>query len=53
VIFTGLLSDRLGSRMALLVFGGVLLLGCVLVGLALWLSARTAAAQSPQLQVRN
>ena len=40
VIFTGLLSDRLGSRTALVVFGAVLLAGCGVVALALWLSAR-------------
>ncbi|MBI6953037.1 MFS transporter [Pseudomonas sp. B21-023] len=44
VIFTGLLSDRLGSRLALIVFGGVLLLGCAAVALALWLvSVRSPA----------
>ncbi|MEX5362133.1 MFS transporter [Pseudomonas guariconensis] len=40
VIFTGLLSDRLGSRTALVVFGAVLLAGCGVVALTLWLSAR-------------
>jgi len=43
VIFTGLLSDRLGSGMALLMFGGVLLLGCAAVALALVVSARDSA----------
>ncbi|RCL29149.1 MFS transporter [Pseudomonas sp. AFG_SD02_1510_Pfu_092] len=47
VIFTGLLSDRLGSRLALLVFGGVLLVGCVAVGLALWWSARASSRARP------
>lgn len=42
VIFTGLLSDRLGSQLALLVFGEVLVVGCVVVGLALWWSAKPA-----------
>jgi MFS family permease len=50
VIFTGLLSDRLGSRLALLVFGGVLLVGCVAVGLALWWSARASSRASPLTQ---
>jgi len=40
VIFTGVLSDQLGPRVALLVFGGVLVLGCAAVALALVLSAR-------------
>ncbi|HYQ49236.1 MAG TPA: MFS transporter [Pseudomonas sp.] len=40
VIFTGVLSDQLGPRVALLVFGGVLGLGCAAVALALVLSAR-------------
>ena len=50
VIFTGLLSDRLGSRMALLVFGGVLVVGCAAVGLALCWSGRalSPASQLPQ-----
>ncbi|QXI39835.1 MFS transporter [Pseudomonas xantholysinigenes] len=43
VIFTGLLSDRLGSRMALQVFGGVLLLGCAAVALALWRASRASS----------
>lgn len=38
VIFTGVLSDRWGTQVALLVFGGVLLIGCVLVALALMLT---------------
>ncbi|WP_296235411.1 MFS transporter [Pseudomonas sp. UBA4617] len=45
VIFTGLLSDRLGSRLALLVFGGVLTVGCVALGLAL-LSGSLKTAQA-------
>ncbi|MFP3406964.1 MFS transporter [Pseudomonas sp. SIMBA_065] len=53
VIFTGLLSDRLGARVALLVFGGVLVLGCVLVGLALVVSARAALPEKPLVQVRH
>lgn len=53
VIFTGLLSDRLGARVALLVFGGVLVLGCVLVGLALMAAARAALAEKPLVQVRH
>ena len=36
VIFTGLLADRLGSGLALLVFGAALLVGCLLVGIRLW-----------------
>jgi len=50
VIFTGLLSDRLGSQMALLVFGGVLVVGCAAVGLALWWAGRalSPASQLPQ-----
>lgn len=40
VIVTGLLSDRLGSRLALLVFGLVLVMGCLVVGVTLWWSAR-------------
>jgi len=47
VIFTGLLSDRLGSGMALLMFGGVLLLGCAAVALALVVSARDSAHSEP------
>ncbi|MDR2306746.1 MAG: MFS transporter [Paucimonas sp.] len=43
VIFTGLLSDHLGSRMALVLFGGVLVLGCAAVALALWKSSRALA----------
>jgi MFS family permease len=47
VIFTGVLSDQLGPRVALLAFGGVLVLGCAAVALALLLSARTSSlAQS-------
>ena len=42
VIFTGVLSDQLGSRVALLAFGGVLVLGCAAVALALVLSARAS-----------
>lgn len=42
VIFTGLLSDRLGSRMALVLFGIALLLGCVAVVVALLVSARVS-----------
>ncbi|MFT0867467.1 MFS transporter [Pseudomonas sp. CAM1A] len=45
VIFTGLLSDRLGSRLALIVFGGVLLLGCAAVALALWLASVRSPAR--------
>lgn len=47
VIFTGMLSDRLGARVALLVFGGVLFLGCAAVALALLLSARDSARCEP------
>ncbi|MEN4828766.1 MFS transporter [Pseudomonas sp. P39-UII1] len=47
VIFTGVLSDRLGSGMALLMFGGVLLLGCAAVALALVVSARDSAYSEP------
>ncbi|MFF5868007.1 MFS transporter [Pseudomonas sp. NPDC012596] len=47
VIFTGVLSDRLGSGMALLMFGGVLLLGCAAVALALVVSARDSADSAP------
>jgi len=47
VIFTGVLSDRLGSGMALLMFGGVLLLGCAAVALALVVSARDSAHSEP------
>ncbi|MOA19720.1 hypothetical protein D3C78_1401230 [compost metagenome] len=36
VIFTGLLADRLGSRVALLVFGAGLLIGCLLVAVRLF-----------------
>ncbi|QXH37121.1 MFS transporter [Pseudomonas muyukensis] len=43
VIFTGLLSDHLGPRMALMVFGGLLVLGCAAVALALWRSAKALA----------
>ena len=42
VIFTGVLSDQLGPRVALLAFGGVLVLGCAAVALALVLSARAS-----------
>ncbi|MGE6824689.1 MFS transporter [Pseudomonas soli] len=45
VIFTGLLSDRLGSRLALIVFGGVLLLGCAAVALTLWLASLRSPAR--------
>nr|WP_225776807.1 MFS transporter [Pseudomonas sp. Marseille-Q3773] len=45
VIVTGLLSDRLGARLALLVFGGMLTVGCVALGLAL-LSGSLKAAQA-------
>lgn len=45
VIVTGLLSDRLGARLALLVFGGALTVGCVALGLAL-LSGSLKAAQA-------
>ena len=44
VIFTGLLSDQLGTRTALLVFGAILLLGCLLVIAAL---LRTGKALAP------
>ncbi|WP_043201117.1 MFS transporter [Pseudomonas putida] len=47
VIFTGLLSDRLGSQLALLAFGGVLVVGCAAVGLALWWSARASSRACP------
>lgn len=43
VIFTGLLSDHLGARMALMVFGGLLVLGCAAVALALSRSAKALA----------
>jgi MFS family permease len=49
VILTGLLVDRLGAGTALLVFGLVLLLGCLLVGLALWRSHK--ALSTGQLAV--
>ncbi|ORT71918.1 MFS transporter [Pseudomonas mosselii] len=39
VIFTGMLSDRLGSRLALIAFGGVLLLGCAAVAMTLWVTS--------------
>jgi len=42
VIFTGVLNDQLGPRVALLAFGGVLVLGCAAVALALVLSARAS-----------
>ncbi|WP_295482626.1 MFS transporter [uncultured Pseudomonas sp.] len=35
VVFTGLLSDRLGAHIALQLFGAALVLGCALVALAL------------------
>lgn len=47
VIFTGVLSDRLGSRVALLVFGAVLVLGCAAVAVALLLAARDSARAEP------
>ncbi|MDH0304880.1 MULTISPECIES: MFS transporter [unclassified Pseudomonas] len=47
VIFTGLLSDRLGSRTALEAFGGVLLVGCAAVALTLWTSARAPSRVNP------
>ncbi|MFJ2985481.1 MULTISPECIES: MFS transporter [unclassified Pseudomonas] len=47
VIFTGVLSDRLGSGLALLVFGGVLALGCAAVALTLMLSARDSTLSEP------
>lgn len=47
VIFTGVLSDQLGPRVALLVFGGVLVLGCAAVALALVLSVRTNPLWEP------
>ncbi|WP_236236137.1 MFS transporter [Pseudomonas faucium] len=51
VIFTGVLSDRLGSRVALLVFGAVLVLGCAAVAVALRLAARDRTrAESLRLQ---
>lgn len=49
VIFTGLLSDRLGSGLALLMFGGVLVCGCVAVALVLRLPATLSpASRLPQ-----
>lgn len=45
VIFTGVLSDRLGSRTALVVFGAALLLGCVAVMMSMRDSAVRKAAQ--------
>ncbi|MBA6118440.1 MULTISPECIES: MFS transporter [Pseudomonas] len=49
VIFTGLLSDRLGSGLALLMFGGMLVCGCVAVALALILPATLSpASRLPQ-----
>jgi MFS family permease len=50
VIFTGVLSDRLGSRTALLVFGAVLVLGCAAVAVALLLTARDSTRASLRLQ---
>lgn len=43
VIFTGLLSDQLGTRAALLVFGATLLLGCLLVIAALLRTGKVLA----------
>jgi len=40
VIVTGLLSDALGARVALIAFGAVLLTGCLIVAAMLHLSAR-------------
>ncbi|MBF8795672.1 MFS transporter [Pseudomonas monteilii] len=45
VIVTGVLSDRLGSRMALVVFGAALVVGCVAVGVALMMSMRDSAVR--------
>ncbi|WP_176514145.1 MFS transporter [Pseudomonas faucium] len=51
VIFTGVLSDRLGSRVALLVFGAVLVLGCAAVAVAfLWTARDSARAEPLRLQ---
>nr|WP_314617908.1 MFS transporter [uncultured Pseudomonas sp.] len=47
VIFTGVLSDRLGSRVALLVFGALLVLGCAAVAVALLWSARDSTRAEP------
>ncbi|MBF8723050.1 MFS transporter [Pseudomonas guariconensis] len=44
VIVTGVLSDRLGSRMALVVFGAALVVGCVAVGVALMMSSGSGLA---------
>jgi MFS family permease len=40
VIFTGLLSDALGTRVALMMFGAGLIAGCLIVAAMLHLSAR-------------
>ncbi|WDY56666.1 MFS transporter [Pseudomonas sp. PSKL.D1] len=50
VIVTGVLSDRLGTQMALLLFGGVLLLGCVAVALGLMVAGRASSRMNPLLQ---
>lgn len=47
VIFTGLLSDRLGSRLALMVFGVVLLLGCAGVAWRLWITLPALSRINP------
>ncbi|MEN8638962.1 MFS transporter [Pseudomonas sichuanensis] len=47
VIFTGLLSDRLGSRLALSVFGTVLLLGCAGVAWRLWITLPARSRVNP------
>ncbi|KJK06361.1 MULTISPECIES: MFS transporter [Pseudomonas] len=45
VIFTGLLADHLGARVALLVFGAGLLVGCVLLGARLFQHCRQLPIQ--------
>lgn len=50
VIFTGLLSDALGARVALIAFGAVLIAGCVIIAAMLYLSART---QRPTTEALN
>ncbi|WP_194791754.1 MFS transporter [Pseudomonas sp. UFMG81] len=46
VIFTGVLSDRLGSRVALMVFGVVLSVGCAMVSRILWKVSRASRRQA-------
>lgn len=49
VIFTGMLSDRLGAGLALAVFGGVLVLGCLGVGVGLRRADRAVSRTDPLL----